>query len=173
VLGELGSKRPLKEIIMSDWAYRLVRWFYAILFLYAGASKLFDTASFAIVIEAFGVVPESWAMPISVCLPLVEIIAALGLLFDIRGSVNLVAGLLLLFLTIVGYGVWMGLDIDCGCFGPADPEGKAYAGLRPALHRNIVLLAGILYLYFWHHSRADGAVRMKPVFRRFLYKEGK
>ena len=41
-----------------------------------------------------------------------------------------------LFMAILGYGISMGLDVDCGCFGPEDPESKAFHGLRAALYRD-------------------------------------
>ncbi len=94
-------------------------------------------------------------MPIAIGLPILEILAAIGLLFDVRGSLAVVAGLLVLFLAILGYGVWLGLDIDCGCFGPGDPEGEAYKGLRPALYRDLVMLTGVAYLYVWRFRQSS------------------
>jgi len=138
----------VKELILSAWLYRVLRALYAILFLYAGFNKLFDPGSFAIVIDAFGLVPDILIMPIAVALPLLEILAAIGLIVDVRSSLTVVGGLLLFFLAVVGYGIWMGLDIDCGCFGLGDPEGEAYKSLRPAFYRNIALLIGIAYLYY-------------------------
>ncbi|MEJ2158353.1 MAG: DoxX family protein, partial [Desulfobacteraceae bacterium] len=57
--------------------------------------------------------------------------------------------LLLLFMMVLGYGIWLGLDVDCGCFAAGDPEGGAYHGLRPALYRDAVMLAGMGYLILW------------------------
>ncbi len=125
----------MREIILSDWIYRGVRIVYVVLFLYAGVNKLLEPRSFAIVIDAFGLVPDPLIMPIAVALPILEIVAAVGLVFDVRGSLGLVTGLLVFFMAVVSYGLWMGLDIDCGCFGPGDIEGEAYSGLRPALWR--------------------------------------
>lgn len=87
----------------------MARWAYAAIFLYAGVNKLMDPQSFAVVIEAFGLVPEAWIMPLAIGLPIVEIIAALGLSLGLRGSLSAVTGLLVLFLAIVGYGVWAGV----------------------------------------------------------------
>ena len=99
-------------------------------------------------------------MPIALFLPALEIIAAVGLIFNIRGSLAVVTGLLTLFILILGYGIWLGLDIDCGCFGPQDPEWRAYNGLRPALYRDLAMMASIFFLYFWRfkhtsHARAE------------------
>jgi len=43
--------------------------------------------------------------------------------------------------------------VDCGCFGPEDPESRAYHGLRPALYRDFGMLAGVLYLFAWRAYR--------------------
>jgi uncharacterized membrane protein YphA (DoxX/SURF4 family) len=161
----------VKELILSAWLYRVLRALYAILFLYAGVNKLFDPGSFAIVIDAFGLVPDILIMPIAVALPLLEILAAIGLIVDVRSSLAVVGGLLLFFLAVVGYGIWIGLDIDCGCFGLGDPEGEAYKSLRPAFYRNIALLAGTVYLYYWRFKRDLEPVRVARLFSKILYQE--
>ena len=161
-------KSQLRNILLSKRTYRTARWAYAGIFLYAGVNKLMDPQSFAVVIEAFGLVPETWIMPMAIGLPIVEIIATLGLLLDLQGSLSAITGLLVLFLAIVGYGVWLGLDIDCGCFGPEDPEGEAYASLRPTLYRNILLILGIFYLYWWR-LRQSVEKRM-PFFKKLLFR---
>ena len=46
-------------------------------------------------------------------------------------------------MAILGYGIWKGLGIDCGCLGPADPEADACHGLRSALGRDPVIAASI------------------------------
>jgi Methylamine utilisation protein MauE len=142
------------------WLYRGVRWGLALVFLYAGVIKLADPVSFAVIIAAYGLVPEGLLMPIAVALPAIEIVAAIGLMFDLRGSLTLMAVLMMIFIAVLGYGLWMGLDIDCGCFGPEDPEGKAYAGMRPALYRDFVLTGGILLLYGWRHRFRIAPVRV-------------
>jgi uncharacterized membrane protein YphA (DoxX/SURF4 family) len=152
---------------LSDWIYRIVRVVYVVLFLYAGINKLLDPRSFSIVIDAFGLVPDPLIMTVAVALPILEILAAVGLLFDVRGSLGLVSGLLVFFMAVVSYGIWMGLDIDCGCFGPGDLEGEAYKGLRPALYRNLILSVGILYLYAWRFFRTFKPVRLDYFLTRF------
>jgi uncharacterized membrane protein YphA (DoxX/SURF4 family) len=146
----------MEKIIFSIWPYRGVRVIIALIFMWAGVVKILDPDSFAIILEAFDLLPYTWIMPVAVGLPVLEILAAVGLLFDVRGSLSAITGLLVLFLAILFYGVWLGLDIDCGCFGPGDPEGEAYKGLRPALYRDLVMLAGVAYLYVWRFQRSSG-----------------
>ncbi len=150
----LIPKRPSPGLVsansfISIWPYRIIRMIIAGIFLWSGIAKLLAPASFAVIIDAFGLIPESWIMPVAIVLPVIEIFAAVGLLLEIRGSLGIVSGLLVLFMTILLYGIHLGLDIDCGCFGPQDPESKAFHNLRPALYRDFVIMAGVIYLYTW------------------------
>ena len=120
------------------WAYRLTRWGLAAVFVWAGAAKLADPAAFAALIDAYGLVPAPLLLPLAVGLPLVEVVAAVGLLADIRGSLAIIAGLMAVFIAILTYGIRMGLDVDCGCFTPGDIESRAYHGLQAALYRDLV-----------------------------------
>ena len=125
-----------------------------VIFIYAGGTKLLEPEIFAVLIEAYGIVPEGLLMPVAIGLPFLEVVAGFGLLFDIRGSLALITGLLVLFMVVLGYGIWMGLDVDCGCFGPEDPEAKAFHGLRLSLLRNLVMMTGVIFIYGWRRYRA-------------------
>ena len=143
---------------LLTWIYRLVRWFLGGIFIYSGATKLLAPQIFAVLIDAYGFVPEGLLMPVAVILPVLEVLAGLGLLFDIHGSLAVINGLLLLFAAILGYGIWIGLDVDCGCFGPEDPEAEAFHGLRPALYRDMVMLTAVAFLYGWRRY-----CRVRPI----------
>ena len=137
-----------------DWLYRLCRWTLGGIYIYAGGTKLLEPEIFAVLIDAYGIVPEGLLMPVAIGLPFLEVIAGFGLLFDIRGSLALITGLLVLFMMVLGYGIWMGLDVDCGCFGPEDPEAEAFHGLRLSLFRDLVMMAGVIFIYGWRRYRA-------------------
>lgn len=144
--------------LLNIWPYRIVRLALAIVFLWSGIAKLANPTSFVVIIDSYGLIPDSWNLPVAVFLAALEAVVGFALLFDIRGSLAIVAGLLALFMVILGYGIWLGLDIDCGCFGPEDPEADAYHGLRPALYRDAIMVVGIIYLYAWRYGRC-----VKPV----------
>lgn len=120
-----------------------------LIFIWSGIAKLVDPQSFALIIQAYGLIPQAVILPAAVSLAFLEVLAGAGLIFEQPYMLALITALLFLFMLVLGYGLWLGLDVDCGCFGPGDPEGLAYHGLRPALYRDLVLLAGIGYLYFW------------------------
>jgi rhodanese-related sulfurtransferase len=138
----------------------------AVIFLHAGAIKLMDPRAFAALIDAYGIVPDALLMPVAVGLPLLEVVAAAGLMADIRGSLAAVAVLLVIFMAVLAYGIRMGLDVDCGCFGPEDIEARAYHGLRVSLFRDAAMLAGVFCLYGCRYYRSTLPVRVSHVFQR-------
>lgn len=162
--GAAGRPRDWLQLLWSSsallnvWPYRVIRLALAGVFLWSGIAKLANPTSFVVIIDSYGLIPDSWNLPVAVFLAALEAMVGFALLFDIRGSLAVVAGLLAVFMVILGYGIWLGLDIDCGCFGPEDPEAEAYHGLRPALYRDAVMVVGIIYLYMWRYGRC-----VKPV----------
>jgi uncharacterized membrane protein YphA (DoxX/SURF4 family) len=158
----------MDRLLGSIWIYRVIRWLLAAVFIYAGATKLADPKAFATLIDAYGIVPDPLLMPVAVGLPLLEVIAAVGLLADIRGSLAVIAVLMGVFIAILIYGIRMGLDVDCGCFGPEDIEARAYHGLREALTRDFIMTAGILYLYACRYFRSIRPVGPAQVIQRVV-----
>lgn len=154
----------------QQWAYIAARLLLAGVFIYAGATKIASPEAFAKIISGYGLAPDWALMPLAVTLPLLEILAGLGLILDIRGSLAIITGLTLLFMAVLWHGLSMGLDIDCGCYAPGDPEAEAYHGLRQALVRDAVLLALCLWCY-WHRHRARLLPRtVRSVLKRFTSK---
>ena len=138
----------LKKIYRAGWIYGLVRMVISMVFIWSGLAKLLAPKEFSVIIESYGLIPDVWIMPAAFFLSVSEVAAGFGLMLDIHGSLSVITGLLVLFMTVLTYGIWMGLDIDCGCFGPQDPEFKAFQGLWAALIRDIFMLLGIFFLYY-------------------------
>lgn len=136
------------DMLMSKQVYFLIRCVLAAVFLYAGAGKLLDVQGFATVISGYGLLPGQLNYVAALVLPLAEILIAVGLLWDVKGFLSSYAVLLIVFMAVLAHGINMGLDVDCGCFAPGDPEGEAYHSLREALLRDAFLLAACGYLYF-------------------------
>ncbi len=136
---------PKKILIDSPWAYRLVRFCLGAIFVFSGAVKLIDPKKFARTISEFDLLPELLLAPVAIGLPSIELLAGLGLIFDVRGSLSTIFGLLIMFIVILWFGILKGLDIDCGCFSIG--ELKDHASLREAFHRDLVMVGAVLYLY--------------------------
>jgi uncharacterized membrane protein YphA (DoxX/SURF4 family) len=152
------------------WIYKLIRWILGAVFIYAGTIKLLEPGAFAALIDAYGIVPESLLLTVSIALPVLEVAAGIGIFFDIEGSLAAIAGLLVLFIVILGYGIWMGLDADCGCFGPDDPEAGAFRSLRLSFYRDLVMLAGSAFLFGWRRHRAIKPVNITRIIKNGLRK---
>lgn len=158
------------KIRMFDWIYKLSRWSIGLIFIYAGIIKLLDPMTFAVLIDAYGIVPEILLMPLAIMLPALELAAGIGILFDTEKSLSIISGLLLLFIAILGYGIWMGLDVDCGCFGPEDPEAKAFHGLRTTLYRDMVMLVTVAFIYGWRRYRDINPVKINLLIKKLKEK---
>ena len=132
---------------------RLCRWVIGLFFLVAAVPKLFNVSEFAAVIDAYGILPDPLLLPVAVILPVLEIGFAVGLMQNRFYSKIGIAALLLVFIAILSYAMWLGLDIDCGCFGPEDPESRAFHGLKSALVRDIAMLLPLAYSFWCHRYR--------------------
>jgi uncharacterized membrane protein YphA (DoxX/SURF4 family) len=143
-----------RSFLLSPWLYRVIRLGLAALFLYAGVVKISDHRSFARIISAYDLVPEWGVTPVSIGLPMVEILAGLGLALGIRGSLSLITGLLVMFVLVLGFGVMNDLEIDCGCFSVQEISERG--SLRTAFYRDIGFVAAAAYLYWWKRARGNG-----------------
>jgi uncharacterized membrane protein YphA (DoxX/SURF4 family) len=150
--GDNGHCKRCLVSLSSPVGERGIRWLLSGIFIYSGLMKLIDPQRFAVVISGFGLLPDALIFPAALLLPILEVVAGVGLVFSLRGSLAAIAGMLVLFMAVLIYGIHLGLDIDCGCFGPEDPE-QAYKGLKTALARDLVLMAGVLFLY-WSRGRS-------------------
>jgi len=154
---------PMRGILASPLLYRIVRFGLAALFIYAGVSKLLDPKAFARAISSYGIVPEVILPFVAVGLPLLETVAGMGLLLDIRGSLSVISGLLGLFVFVLGFGILKDMNVDCGCFGADDLI--MHAGLRLALYRDLALI-GIVVPYLYLSRRTRQYSRHNRFFRK-------
>lgn len=147
-----------------QWFYPAVRFGLGLIFISSGTIKLMGPQSFSIIIDAYGLLPEAAVFTAAIVIAALEVTAGCGLLFDVQGSLETITAMLLLFLLILGYGLWLGLDVDCGCFGPDDPEAKAFHGLRQALIRDGVMMLGIMYLFFQRRRQRIQPRKLSAIF---------
>ncbi len=116
----------------------LLRILLALVFLGAGLLKLSDLYGFQRAIGQFGLLPDAWIPAAAWCLALAEVLGALLVLAKRPSGLWLIGGLLVTFSAALLYGIWLGLDIDCGCLGPLESEGPTSLGA--ALGRDLLLL---------------------------------
>lgn len=137
--------------------YHILRVAIAVTFLWSALSKVLSLEQFANTIEAFGLIPPQMSQSAALFLVGAELIAGGGLLFEKRGALTAITVMMLLFIGALFYGIHLGLDIDCGCFGPNDIEAQAFHDLRVALVRDLLIMIVILFLHFWRLTNKLGS----------------
>jgi uncharacterized membrane protein YphA (DoxX/SURF4 family) len=153
--GNSGLSRPHPDSggqVVLTWLYHFLRLGLACIFIYAGFVKLLDPRAFAHAIAQYDLIPETLLPLVAVGLPVLELLAGVGLICEVRGSLTLTALLLLIFLVVLGYAVWHNLDIDCGCF--TLDELAAQDGVITAFRRDLIMIGATLFLYWRRWSRA-------------------
>lgn len=111
---------------MKRWLLILGRLIIAGIFLYAGYEKAREPwIKFAVSVDEFKAVPDSWVQPIARILPWGEIALAIALISGILTRwFALIATLLLALFLGVGIRAYaLGLTVDCGCFGAGHSGG--------------------------------------------------
>jgi uncharacterized membrane protein YphA (DoxX/SURF4 family) len=103
------------------WTPIVLRLAIASMFVFAAVPKLADPASFAIEIDNYRVLPELLVGPLSVIVPVLELVVAAALLSGVhaRGAALVAGGMLLTFAGAMIQAMARGIDLDCGCFGSA------------------------------------------------------
>ncbi len=123
-----------------------------------------DVKGFARMVSQYNLVPEQLLAPVAYGLPVIELIAGIGLIFEIPGALTAISGMLVMFIGILWYGILKDLDIDCGCF--STEELKGHDSLKQALYRDIVMTAvcGYFYIYrFMRVKRGQGWSYIKKI----------
>jgi putative oxidoreductase len=130
------------------WSVYAGRVALALVFVFAGGIKAADPNAFAEEIMRYQLVPWPVAVSLALWLPFLEIAAGAGILIPAlrRGALTVLTGLLITFTAALLIAWQRGLNIDCGCFGPALGPQTAIQ----ALERDGVLLA--LLAWVWIHQ---------------------
>lgn len=156
----MPDEQKTKIAGLLDGLYHVACWGVSGLFIFSGLAKLVDPARFAEIIAAYGLLPDVLVPIAAIALPVVEVLAGICLVGNVRGSLAVITLLMGLFMAVLGYGIWLGLDVDCGCFSPEDPEAQAFHGLRQAFFRDMVIMAVLIGMYAWRYRRAPQPVKL-------------
>lgn len=143
----MNFKETIKKLFSSGMIYFILRLIIGGLFVYAGILKISNPKAFAKVISQYNLIPESLIVIVTIGLPLLEIAAGAGLIFDVRGSLTAISAMIIMFIAVLWYGILNNLDIDCSCF--SIDEQKTHDSLKEAFYRDWGMLGGAMYLYFY------------------------
>lgn len=131
--------------------HHCLRVLFGLLFISSSVIKLADIAKFASQLGDFGIVPDALVPAVAWLVCLLELLAGFGLMANHRGSLAVAVSLLTLFCGVLLYGMILGLDIDCGCFGP---------GYHVSLKTQLTIDLGLLvFCALVHWSRKKCGIR--------------
>ncbi len=142
----------------------LARWALAVVWGYAGLSKVADPEATVRAVRAYRLLPEPAVLVLGYGLPFLEIGLAVLLLFGLATRVLGSISALLFVAFIVGVAsAWSrGLAIDCGCFGGGgqiDPGATRYV---QEIIRDVGFLAMAAWLIVFPQSRLAVESRLAP-----------
>ncbi len=136
---------------------RLLRWrghslvalparlYLGFVFLYACWHKIADPGAFALDVATYQLLPLGLVNLTALTLPWVELLAGLMAVagLRVRAAAALMAGMMLIFIAALGWALYLGLDMSCGCFASASAH-DPISGLT--LLRDLGWLALCLYV---------------------------
>ena len=124
-----------------------LRWALAMIFIYAGATKLVAPQNFSDSIAMFSILPNSLINFVALALPPFEILAGFAIITGIhrRPAILGLVALTAVFIIAMGTAIARGIEVDCGCFGSGKPS--AFSAWL-AFGRDVPILAIALALYF-------------------------
>jgi len=140
-----------KSLISSFWTYRLLRIGIAALFLWAGAVKLGHPTVFARAIAEYSILPDVLIAPVALGIPILEVLAGICVLLDTAFGLRLTFGLLLIFMSVLAFAMFKGMDVDCGCFSAE--EIRSQNNLKLTFFRDLVLTGTVLFLLYRRRAR--------------------
>ena len=156
----------MRGVFLSRGLQLFIRVAVGIVFIYAGIAKLLDPGAFAKTVSHYNIVPNFLLVPFAAGLPALELLAGLGLMMNVRGSLVVILVLLVIFSLVLGYGIFSGMDVDCGCFSPEEISTRN--GLKNALFRDLLMIAVVFYLYMYRRTKGTTYFVRK---NRIHYKE--
>ena len=121
--------------------YLLLRVIISGIFIYASIHKIIQPIDFAKQVALFDILPISMVYPFSFTLPFLELFCGIFVwLPKIKVPANLLnAFMTILFLIAISYALFLGKDINCGCFGNEDRIGVS----------KLVMDAGLLLIIIY------------------------
>ena len=135
----------LKKKIFSPAVYFIFRAVLGGIFIFSGSLKLMEPEKFAGILYDYGILIDQLIIPASIVIPVIEIIAGSGLIFNLKYSLELITAMLVVFTGVLWFGILNNLNIDCGCFSSDDISEQG--NLREALYRDFIFIAVSIFLF--------------------------
>ncbi|MFO7785568.1 MAG: MauE/DoxX family redox-associated membrane protein [Desulfatiglandales bacterium] len=120
-----------------------------VVFIYAAIDKIIHPAAFAEVVYNYQILPDYLINLTALVLPWLELVVGIFLVLGLfrEGSVFIVTGLMVAFLSAMIFNLARGLDIHCGCFSSAVGNTNG-APMAWYVIRDGLFLVPALYLFY-------------------------
>ncbi len=121
-----------------------------LIFIYASWDKVLVPEAFARAIANYQILPEVLVAPSAIFLPWLELTCGICLVINrwTGGSAIIVTALIVIFTAAIGFNIYRGMDVACGCFtlDQSAPSSMWFYLLRDV----IFLLMGVSAMRYAH-----------------------
>ena len=123
----------------------LARLYLAYVLIFACLHKIAEPAAFAMDVATYQFLPLPLINLMAIILPWLELVTGLMLVLGlrVRAAALLIAGMMVMFMIALGWALYLGLDMSCGCFA-SQGEADSISGLT--MWRDAGWLALSLYV---------------------------
>ncbi len=134
----------MKRFISNKYLLFLLRILLGLIFIYAGAEKISDSAGFSTSIANYRLLPIFMINFFAITIPWIEIVAGSMLILGISVKENaaIITAMLSVFIIAIGISLIRGLDIECGCFGTGNQ-----IGIQKIIENSLMFIAGWILIY--------------------------
>ncbi|MGE5352771.1 MAG: MauE/DoxX family redox-associated membrane protein [Acidobacteriota bacterium] len=141
----------LKNIFANEYLLLCARVTLGVIFIIAGMEKISGPYAFAKAIYDYRIFPEILVNFFAVAIPWIEVVSGLLLVFGVlaRENAAIISCLLVMFIMLVIFSIFRGLNVECGCFGTA--SGSRVGWLKVLENSGLVLL-GFYIMFFENRS---------------------
>jgi uncharacterized membrane protein YphA (DoxX/SURF4 family) len=148
--------KPMSPV-MIDYATIAVRIALGAVFIFSSVGKIAQPSAFAEIVTNYRLLPPSLVWATAVFFPWIEAVCATALIFGRleKGAALMISIMMVVFIAILVYNGYRGLDIACGCFSLS---AQAPSNIILNSLRNVVILsAGIWVLISSSYRRPKPA----------------
>lgn len=134
-----------------------------LIFIYASWNKVLEPAAFAKVIANYQILPDVLVAPSAIFLPWLELTSGICLVVNrwTGGSAIVVTALIVVFTAAIGFNIYRGMDISCGCF---TLDQSAPDSMWLYLLRDVIFLAmGVGALRYAHEHKTAATAAEKEI----------
>lgn len=128
-----------------------------LIFIFASWDKVLEPAAFAKVVANYQILPEVLVTPAAIFLPWLELTCGICLVANrwTGGSAIIVTALIVIFTAAIGFNIYRGMDVACGCF---TLDQNAPAGMWLYLLRDVIFLVMAVSTLRYAHTNKIPAI---------------